>query len=42
MMIYLVQHDPHHRGQVCSLAGVLGFRMSKEDVMRIWGWKACP
>ena len=42
MMIYLVQHDAHHRGQICSLARVLGCRMTKEDVMRIWGWKALP
>jgi uncharacterized damage-inducible protein DinB len=42
MMIYLVQHDAHHRGQICSLARALGHRMSKEDVMRIWGWKNLP
>jgi uncharacterized damage-inducible protein DinB len=42
MMIYLVQHDAHHRGQICSLARVLGFRMTKEDAMRIWGWKGLP
>lgn len=42
MMSYLMQHDAHHRGQICSLARVLGFRMSKEDVMRLWGWKSLP
>ena len=42
MMIYLVQHDAHHRGQICSLARALGHRLSKEDVMRIWGWKRLP
>ena len=42
MMTYLMQHDAHHRGQICSLARVLGFRMSKQDVMRLWGWKSLP
>ena len=39
MMIYLIQHDAHHRGQICALARALGHRLSKDDVMRIWGWK---
>lgn len=42
MMTYLVQHDAHHRGQICALARALGHRLSKEDVMRIWGWKKLP
>jgi uncharacterized damage-inducible protein DinB len=42
MMTYLMQHDAHHRGQICSRARVLGFRMSKEDLMRLWGWKSLP
>jgi uncharacterized damage-inducible protein DinB len=42
MMMYLVQHEAHHRGQVCSLARALGHRLSKEEVMRIWGWKKLP
>jgi uncharacterized damage-inducible protein DinB len=40
MMIYLIQHDAHHRGQICALARALGHRFSKDDVMRIWGWKS--
>lgn len=40
MMIYLIQHDARHRGQICVLARTLGHRLSKEDVMRIWGWKS--
>ena len=40
MMIYLIQHDAHHRGQICALARALGHRLSKDDVMRIWGWKS--
>jgi uncharacterized damage-inducible protein DinB len=42
MIFYLVEHDAHHRGQICSLARALGHRLSKEDVMRIWGWKRLP
>ena len=42
MMIYLIQHDAHHRGQICALARTLGHRLSKDDVMRIWGWKSLP
>jgi hypothetical protein len=36
MMIYLIQHD----AQICALARALGHRLSKDDVMRIWGWKS--
>jgi uncharacterized damage-inducible protein DinB len=39
MIVYLVQHDAHHRGQICALARALGHRLSKDEVMRIWGWK---
>lgn len=39
MMLYLVQHDTHHRGQITMLARALGHRLPKDDVMRIWGWK---
>ena len=40
MLTYLIQHDAHHRGQICALARDLGHQFSAEDTMRIWGWKA--
>jgi uncharacterized damage-inducible protein DinB len=39
MMAYLMQHDAHHRGQISSLARRLGFRPTRDLVMRLWGWK---
>jgi uncharacterized damage-inducible protein DinB len=40
MLLYLVQHDAHHRGQIFMLAKSLGHEFRAEDVMRVWGWKA--
>lgn len=40
MLAYLMQHDAHHRGQICSLARDLGHVFSGDDTMRLWGWKA--
>jgi uncharacterized damage-inducible protein DinB len=42
MLLYLVQHDAHHRGQIFVLAKSLGHEFRAEDVMRVWGWKALP
>jgi len=42
MLAYLIQHDAHHRGQICVLARDLGHKFLSEDTMRIWGWKALP
>lgn len=39
MMIYLIQHDAHHRGQITMLAREVGHRLSSDDVMKVWGWK---
>ena len=42
MIAYLMQHDAHHRGQICWLARELGHQFRSEDTMRLWGWKALP
>jgi uncharacterized damage-inducible protein DinB len=42
MLIYLVQHDAHHRGQICWLARDLGHEFRSEDLARFWGWRALP
>jgi uncharacterized damage-inducible protein DinB len=39
MLTYLMQHDAHHRGQLCMLAKALGHEFSGADIMRLWGWK---
>jgi uncharacterized damage-inducible protein DinB len=39
MLIYLMQHDAHHRGQICMLARDLGHTFSGDDTRRMWGWK---
>jgi uncharacterized damage-inducible protein DinB len=42
MLAYLMQHDAHHRGQICMLARDLGHVFHPEDTLRIWGWKKMP
>jgi uncharacterized damage-inducible protein DinB len=42
MLVYLIQHDAHHRGQICSLARDLGHEFSPQDMTRLWGWSALP
>src|SRR5262245_49543674 len=42
MLTYLMQHDAHHRGQITTLARDLGHVFGKDDVTRLWGWKALP
>lgn len=39
MLLYLVQHDAHHRGQIFMLAKSLGHEFRGEDLTRVWGWK---
>ena len=42
MLTYLMQHDAHHRGQICWLARSLGHEFGGDDMMRLWGWKKIP
>jgi uncharacterized damage-inducible protein DinB len=42
MLLYLMQHDAHHRGQICMIARALGHEFRAEDMTRIWGWRALP
>jgi uncharacterized damage-inducible protein DinB len=40
MLTYLIQHDAHHRGQICMLARAFGHEFRSEDTTRLWGWRA--
>jgi uncharacterized damage-inducible protein DinB len=42
MLSYLIQHDAHHRGQICSLARALGHDFAPKDIARMWGWSKLP
>ena len=42
MLTYVMQHDAHHRGQICGLARDLGHQFTTEDITRLWGWKKLP
>jgi uncharacterized damage-inducible protein DinB len=39
MLAYMIQHDAHHRGQVCMLAHQLGFRLPVKANYGIWVWE---
>jgi uncharacterized damage-inducible protein DinB len=42
MLLYIVQHDAHLRGQIFMIAKSLGHEFRGEDVTRVWGWKKLP
>ncbi len=39
MFAYMISHDAHHRGQVCMLAGQLGFPLPGKAAYGIWIWE---
>jgi uncharacterized damage-inducible protein DinB len=39
MMLYVIEHDAHHRGQIMMRAREFGHKFSGDDVMRVGGWK---
>jgi uncharacterized damage-inducible protein DinB len=39
MLSYMLAHEAHHRGQVCTLAHQLGFPLPKEVAYGIWNWQ---
>lgn len=39
MVVYMVAHEAHHRGQVCMLAHQLGFRLPVNVMARMWCWE---
>ena len=39
MYVYMIQHDTHHRGQVCMLAHQLGFPLPVRVNAGIWAWE---
>jgi uncharacterized damage-inducible protein DinB len=39
MLCYMVAHEAHHRGQVCMLAGQLGYPLPKDVNSGLWNWE---
>ena len=39
MFVYMIEHDAHHRGQVCMLAHQLGFPLPAEAAYGMWAWE---
>jgi len=39
MLCYMLAHEAHHRGQVCMLAGQVGFPLPYEASDGIWNWE---
>jgi uncharacterized damage-inducible protein DinB len=39
MLVYMISHDAHHRGQVCMLAHQLGFPLSTRATSEMWAWE---
>ncbi len=39
MIVYMIVHEAHHRGQVCMLAHQLGFPLPVKVGAGIWAWE---
>ncbi len=39
MVVYMIAHDTHHRGQVCMLAHQLGARLPAKVSGGLWNWE---
>ena len=39
MLCYMLSHEAHHRGQVCTLAHQLGFPLATEVASGLWNWE---
>jgi len=39
MIVYMISHEAHHRGQVCMLAHQLGFPISMKAMSGMWTWE---
>jgi uncharacterized damage-inducible protein DinB len=40
MFAYMIAHDAHHRGQICMLAGQLGFPLPEKATPQMWAWES--
>jgi uncharacterized damage-inducible protein DinB len=38
MLMYMVSHEAHHRGQVCMLAHQMGYRLPMKVMAKMWNW----
>ena len=39
MLVYMISHDAHHRGQICMLSHQLGFPLPTKADYGIWAWE---
>lgn len=39
MVVYMIQHEAHHRGQICMLAHQLGFPLPNKVISGMWNWE---
>ena len=39
MVVYMVTHEAHHRGQICMLAHQLGYPFPTTVISNMWSWE---